>query len=40
MRLTNSTNAYPLFDNKDVNNINTEDIYKKYLEAKEFLNQP
>ncbi|ALE02775.1 glycosyltransferase family 9 protein [Candidatus Pseudothioglobus singularis] len=40
MRLTNSINAYPLFDNKDVNNINTEVIYKKYIEVKEFLDQP
>ena len=35
MRLTKSISAFPLFDNKDVNNINIDDIYNKYLEANE-----
>ena len=34
MRLTKSDNAFPLFDINDVNNIEIDDIFKKYLEAK------
>jgi ADP-heptose:LPS heptosyltransferase len=37
MRLTKSDNALPLFDKNDVNNIEIDDIFKKYLEAKMLL---
>ena len=37
MRITKSDNAFPLFDKNDVNNIEIDDIFKKYLEAKMLL---
>ena len=33
MQLTDCVNAFPLFDDKDVNNISTEDVIERYNEA-------
>ena len=36
MQLTDCINAFPLFDDLDVNNITTEDVIEKYYEATNF----
>ena len=33
MQLTDCVNAFPLFDDTDVNNITTEDVIERYKEA-------
>jgi hypothetical protein len=37
MQLTDCINAFPLFDDLDVNNITTEDVVEKYYEATNFV---